>query len=110
MLVDHADAKVKRLLGRADLDFLSVDEDLAVIRVINAREHVHERGLAAAVFPQKRKDFALAQGKADVVVCNDLAKRFFDVAHLDCLLDLFHAFASRSGYGWARCPVCASIS
>ena len=99
-----ADAKVKRLLGRADLDFLSVDEDLAVIRVINAREHVHERGLAAAVFPQKRKDFALAQGKADVVVCNDLAKRFFDVAHLDCLLDLFHALASRSGYGWARLP------
>ena len=87
-----------------------MDEDLAVIRVINAREHVHERGLAAAVFPQKRKDFALAQGKADVVVCNDLAKRFFDVVHLDCLLDLFHAFASRSGYGWARCPVCASIS
>ena len=109
VLVDHADAKVKRVLGRADLHFLSLDEDLAMIRVINARKHVHERGLATPILAQKRKDFAFAQRKADIVVRYDLAECFSDAAHFDCVLDLFHAFASPSGYGWT-CAACPSIS
>ena len=72
-----------------------------MIWIIDAGEHVHKRGFPAPIFAQKRKNFPFAQRKADVVVCNDLSECFSDVAHLDCVLDLFHAFASRSRI-WLR--------
>ena len=58
MLMDHADAVVKGVLGGADDDFLSVDLDLALIREIDAGEHIHKRRLAAAVFAEQREDLS----------------------------------------------------
>ena len=58
MLMDHADAVVKGVLGGADDNFLSVDLDLALIREIDAGEHIHKRRLAAAVFAEQREDLS----------------------------------------------------
>ena len=52
VLVDHADAQVKGVPGGADHDLFAVHGNGALIREIDAGEHVHQRGLAAAVFAQ----------------------------------------------------------
>ena len=51
MLMDHADAVTERVLGRTDHHFVSVHKNLAFIREINPRNHVHQGGFPAAVFP-----------------------------------------------------------
>ena len=50
VLVDHADTEVEGILGRCDGHRLVVDVDLSLIGEVDAGEHVHQRGLAAAVF------------------------------------------------------------
>ena len=59
MLMDHADPVAEGLTGRGDGHLLLPDEDLPLIREIDPGEHVHQRGLAAAVLSEKRKDLAL---------------------------------------------------
>ncbi len=51
--------------------------------VIEAGEDVHQRGLAGAVFAQKRVDFAFAHGEGDVIVGDDAGKGLGDVAHFE---------------------------
>ena len=84
MLVDHADAEIKRVLRRADDDLLVVDEDLPLIRKIYAGEHVHERGLAAAVFAEQGEDLAAIDVQPDLVVCDDRTEGLRNVAHSHC--------------------------
>ena len=83
MLVNHADAVRKRILRRTDDDRLTVDEDLARIREIDARDHVHQRGLAAAVLTEDGEDLAAVDLQADVVVGDDAAEGLRDPAQLD---------------------------
>ena len=73
MLMDHPDTHGIGVPGRANRYFLPIDQNLPLVRKVNAGNHIHERGLAAPVFPQDRKDLAAAHLHADVVVCNHLA-------------------------------------
>ena len=50
VLVHHADGMGGGVVGRAHLHALAVDDDLAGVRLIHAKEHAHEGGLAGAVF------------------------------------------------------------
>ena len=84
MLVDHADAEIKRVLRRADDDLLVVDEELPLIRKIYAGEHIHERGLAAAVFAEQGEDLAAIDVQPDLVVCDDRTEGLRNVAHSHC--------------------------
>ena len=68
MLMDHADAVVKGILGGADDDFFSVDLDFAFVRKIDAGEHVHERRLAAAVFAEQREDLSAVNVQPYLIV------------------------------------------
>ncbi len=52
VLVNHADAVGKSVLGGADGDGFAVYEDLALVGEVDAGEHVHQRGFAAAVLSQ----------------------------------------------------------
>ena len=48
-----------------------------------AGEHVHERGLAAAVFAEQRQDLAPVDIEPDAVIGDDGAEALGDVAHFD---------------------------
>ena len=90
VLVDHADAVVEGVLGRADDHGLAVDLDGAAVGEVDARQHVHERGLAAAVLAEQGQDLAAVDVEVDVLVCNDLARELLgDAPHphgwLSCL-------------------------
>ena len=54
VLMNHADAQVKRISGRTDDGFLTPNVDMSFIREVNAGNHIHQGGLAAAVFSQNR--------------------------------------------------------
>lgn len=85
VLVDHTDAKVESILGRGDGDGLVVDIDLSLIGEVDAGEHIHQGGLAAAVFAQQRQDLTLVQLKVHIFVCDDLAAEALgDVLHSNC--------------------------
>ena len=71
VLMHHADPETEGILRGGDDDLLSVHEDLPFIGIIDARDHVHQRRLAAAVFAEQRKDLPPFQGKIDALVrCN----------------------------------------
>ena len=83
MLMDHADAAGKGIFGRGNGHRLTLDVDLTLVREIDAGEHVHQRGLAAAVFAQQRQYFAAINVQPDFVVGLDGAEGLADVAQLD---------------------------
>ena len=82
MLMDHTDAVAERILGRADDDLLAVHEDRAAIRIVNARDHVHQRGLSATVFTENGKDLTAMDAKIHVVVCHNASKALGDPSRL----------------------------
>src|SRR4029077_13248720 len=76
VLVDHADA---RLDGpdRITEDLLfAVDEDLAGVWLVEARQDVHERRLAGAVLPEHAEDLAPVSRDRDPIVGEDARKPF----------------------------------
>ena len=81
--MDHADAVPKGILGRGDGHGLPVNVDLPFVRKINAGEHVHQCGFAAAVFPQQRQDLALMQLQVHGIVGHDLSEALGNVLHFN---------------------------
>ena len=71
MLVHHPDAGVDRGARRAELHRLARDHDLALVRVVEPVEDVHQGRLAGAVLAEQRVDLALAEVEVDVVVGDD---------------------------------------
>ena len=102
VLVYHAYAEVEGVLGRADGDFLPVHEDLALVGVVDAGEHVHERGLAAAVFAQQRQDLAPVDVEPDLVVGRHRAEALRDVPHLYRCGLAFHGLHSLNNIKWPK--------
>ena len=95
MLMDHADAVREGVLGVADGDFLSVHEDLPLVRIIDARQHVHERRLAGAVFAEQRHNNAVINVKIDFIVGNDATETLRDVFQFYCVCHVFLTKAER---------------
>ena len=83
VLMHHPDAGVDRGLRRAELDRLARDHDLALVRVVEPVEDVHQGRLAGTVLAEQRVDLALAQVEVDVVVGHGARKALGDVAHLE---------------------------
>ena len=82
----------KGVLRRTNVRALPVDEDFALVWIIDAAEHVHQRGFAAAVFAEQRQDLALAKLEVDPVVRNDRAETLGDVVQLDGIFRADSAF------------------
>ena len=82
MLVNHANAMGKGILGRGDNHLFVIDENIAGIREIDAGEHIHQGGLAASVFTQQCQNFSPVNIQPDPVIGKHRAKGFCDVAHL----------------------------
>ena len=91
MLMDHADAQTQRITGGTDVHRLLVHIDLAAVRVVDAGDHVHQGGLAAAVFAQQGQNFTAADVQGNVLVGNDLTKGFGDPFQPDGVLRLRHS-------------------
>ena len=69
--------------GLVDLDLLAVDQDLARVGLIGARQALDQRRFARAVVAQKAHDFAGVKIDGDVVHGLDPAERDRDVAQFD---------------------------
>ena len=82
VLMNHANAIGKGILGGTDQRLLAIDENPALIGKIDAGEHIHERCLAAAVFPQQSQNFALVDVQPHPVIGQHRAKPFGNVPHL----------------------------
>ena len=88
MLMDHADAQGRGVIGVIDLDDLAVFLDHTCFRLIQAEQNAHQRGFSRTVFAQQRMDLATAQLKRNVVICNDTRKFLGNIQHLDYMLRL----------------------
>ena len=54
VLVDHANTQGVSVLRGLDMNLFAVHKDLSRIRMIDAREHIHQCGLAGTVLSEKR--------------------------------------------------------
>ena len=68
MLVHHADAGAHRVAGAVEVLHDVVEEDLALVGLVEPVEHVHERRLARAVLAEQAVDLAGLHDEIDVVV------------------------------------------
>ena len=82
MLVNHADPVAERVLGGPDHHLLAVHENLPLVGEIDAGNHVHQGGLAAAVLPQDGQNLAPVHVQVYMVVGNHAAEPLRDPAHL----------------------------
>ena len=85
MLMDHPDPVVEGVLGGTDSHRPALHQDLPLVGKVDAREHVHQGGLSAAVLSQQGKYLTAVQGQVDVVVGHHLAEALGDVPEFDCM-------------------------
>ena len=63
VLVDHSDAVVDGVQGGLHLQLLIVEVDSALLVVLHAEEHLHQRSFAGSVFAHQRVDLAGVHGE-----------------------------------------------
>ena len=69
--------------GRAETRRLAVDQDLALVRLEEPVEDVHQRGLAGAVLAEQAVDLTRLDGQVDVVVGDERAEALGDAAQFE---------------------------
>jgi hypothetical protein len=79
----HADPSPDGVAGAFDLDGLVVHEDLALVRLQQSIQDVHQRGLAGAVLAEQRVDLAGFDGEVDVIVRDEATETFRDAAQFE---------------------------
>ena len=75
----HSYSERMRVLGRFYRRKFSVDVNVSLIGVINARKHIHKRGFTASVFAEQRQNFAFINVKRNAAVCLHFSEGFADV-------------------------------
>jgi hypothetical protein len=81
VLVHHADACIERIAWRLEVDRPAVEEDLALVRPVEAGEDVRESALAGPVLAEQRVNLARSRLELDAVVRDDAGKALRDPAH-----------------------------
>ena len=71
VLVHHPDPRVERLPRIREPDRIAVEQDLALVGPVEAREDVRERALAGAVLAEQRVNLTDRRLEVDAVVRND---------------------------------------
>ena len=74
---------VDRVRRRVDLDRLAVDQDLALVGLVQAVQDRHQRRLAGAVLAEQRVDLAGDHVEVDSVVGDDRAELLRDAPQLE---------------------------
>ena len=83
VLVDHADAGVDRLPRVGEGAGRPVDQDLARVGLVQARQDVHQGALAGTVLAQQAEDLPAVSGDGDPVVGEDAREALGDVLQLE---------------------------
>ena len=83
VLVHHADAGRHGVAGAGEVLDVVVEQDLALVGLVQAVEHVHERGLACAVLAEQAVDLAGLDGEVDVVVRDQGTESLGDAAKFE---------------------------
>ena len=83
VLVHHRDPRLERVARRVEVHLAAVDEDLALVRPVEAGEDVRERALAGAVLAEQRVHLAGGGLEVDAVVRDDAREALRDPAHRD---------------------------
>ena len=81
LLVDDGYARGLRLLGGEVPVGLALDLHIAAVAGVDAAQDLHQRGLARAVFAQKRHHLAASQLEIHMVQRLDAGKRLADIVH-----------------------------
>ncbi len=68
MLVHHTDSIVQGRQGIGDLDFLSLKENLSLLRLLMTEQDLHQRTFSGSVFTHQRMDFTLFYGKIYILI------------------------------------------
>ena len=76
MLVDHPDPGANRIARGMKGNHLPVDADLPFVRVVKAREDIHQGRFAGPIFAQQSVDFARLRGKGDPIIGDHAGKTF----------------------------------
>ena len=67
--MDHPDSALLRVDRPAKLDLLAFVDDLPAVLLIDAVEHLHEGGLARAVFADQRMHFTKTNVNIGIIQC-----------------------------------------
>ena len=67
------------IAGGVDVDWLAADDDLALIRLVEAVQDVHQGGFAGAILPQQGMDLALLEGQVDMIIGQHTGETLGDV-------------------------------
>ena len=80
---DHADARLARVVRAADVEGLAGQANFAGIHRVYAVENFHQRGLARAVFADKRMYFMRPKGESNIGKNAVPPKRLDDAGHCE---------------------------
>ena len=83
VLVHHADAGRHGVARAGEVLDVVVEQDLALVGLVQAVEHVHQRGLAGAVLAEQAVDLAGLDREVDVVVGDQGAEPLGDAAEFE---------------------------
>ena len=83
VLMHHADSQLDGCIGILDNRFLTVDPDLAFIRLIQSVQDIHQCGFTGAVLAQKCVDASLFHAELHAVQCAEGAKILADPLHFN---------------------------
>ena len=86
VLVHHADAQRRGVVGVVYFDFLPVFADGAALGLVKAEKDAHQRRFARAVLAQQGVDLALFELEGHVVVGLDPGKFLGDAQHFDHII------------------------
>jgi hypothetical protein len=103
LLVHHRDAERLRVPRPVEVDVAALDRDAAVVRLLDLREQLHQRGLAGAVLPGHNVDLAGPDVEVDVIdrqhpreALRDPAQHDDRVAHATHVIDFCIRFQARA--------------
>ena len=83
VLVHHADTQRICGSGISDIHLLAVQQDLTLFRLVQTKQHAHQRGFACAVFAQQCVDLAFLDAEGHIIICDDAGEHLGDVPHFN---------------------------
>ena len=107
-LMDHGDAALQSLHRTLKADFFAVQEYLSRVRLVDAEQALHQRGLAGAVFAHQRVHLARLDFEMDVVERAHAGKVLGDAVHLQYISLLIHP-GCLLNWTEGECPLALSL-
>jgi hypothetical protein len=71
VLMDHSNARGKRIARLINSDWFSIDENFTRVRSKKSVEDIHEGGLTCAILTQNCVNLAITYLEVNMVICNE---------------------------------------